>query len=96
MDSKNKPDTSAADEQSAELEKQFDENQKKEGEQRDELDKEEMALLKSNGNLQYVDEPLSTRLITGMGSPSSPSSSSNSQTLTNVVSSFATASGEEV
>jgi len=55
-----------------------------------------MALLKSNGNLQYVDEPLSTRLITGVGSPSSPSSSSNSQTLTNVVSSFATASGEEV
>ena len=37
MDSKNKPDTSAADEQSAELKKQFDENQKEEGEQRDEL-----------------------------------------------------------
>ena len=90
MSSKDSPDTSAADKESALLQKQYDENQKQEGEQRDELDKEEMAFIKSDGNLQYLPSPdgstTDTRLLTNP----------NSTSLTDEVNNFSSLGGESV
>lgn len=53
---KSQPDTSAADSESALLQKEYNQNQQQIEEKRKELDKQEMSYLHSQGGLSFSDD----------------------------------------